>query len=230
MIAPGMSGTVRPQCFRIVLVFICVCLCSSVANLSGGVRAAGTAADADEAMLKAAGIASDGPSLAAYIKRRTVTVADEAHLKLLVRQLGDDSFKRREDASRQLVMLGSRARSFLQAALKDSDPEIARRAQDCLERIAKGTSANTMSAAVRVLRAASRRTPPRFSSTSCPPRLRSVSRSRSAKCCRLWPCATARPSRCSSRPWRTNPPPNVPPPAQPSPARSAPNRDPARGT
>lgn len=119
--------------------------------------AAERAADPDEATLKAAGIATDGPGLADYIKQRTVTVADEKRIKALVRRLGDDEFKAREEASRQLVMLGLRARSFLQTALKDPDPEIARRAQDCLERIAKGTSASAMSAAVRVL---ARRKPP----------------------------------------------------------------------
>jgi HEAT repeat protein len=125
--------------------------------LLGGVHAAEKAADPDEATLKAAGIPTDGPKLAAYIKERTVTVADEARIKALVRRLGDDEFKVREEASRQLVMLGSRARPFLQAAVKDHDPEIARRAQDCLERIAKGTTASAMSAAVRLL---ARRKPP----------------------------------------------------------------------
>lgn len=108
-------------------------------------------ADADIAILQAAGIPTDGPGLAAYIRQRTVTVADEAHIKVLVRQLGDDEFKARERASRQLVKLGSRVRPFLQAALKDDDPEIARRARDCLERIAKETSASALAAAVRVL-------------------------------------------------------------------------------
>ncbi|HTU19436.1 MAG TPA: HEAT repeat domain-containing protein [Gemmataceae bacterium] len=157
MIAPSLPGIVPPRRFRIVLCFLCVYLCSSVANLPGEVRAAETASDPDEAVLKAAGIATDGPNLAAYIKQRTVTVADENRIKALVRRLGDDAFKVRENASRQLVMLGSRARPFLQTALKDPDPEIARRAQDCLERIAKGTSATTMCAAVRML---ARRKPP----------------------------------------------------------------------
>lgn len=157
MIAPSLPGITRPRRSRLVLFFLCVSLCSSVAHLSGAVQGAGTAADSDEAVLKSAGIATDGPSLAAYIKQRTVTVADVERIKSLVRQLGADAFKTREEASRQLVLLGSRARSLLQIALKDPDPEIARRAQDCLERIAKGTSATTMSAAVRVL---ARRNPP----------------------------------------------------------------------
>jgi HEAT repeat protein len=121
-----------------------------------GTHTAETMADADESALKAAGIPTDGPGLAAYFKKRSTTASNEAHIKELVRRLGDDEFRTREEASRQLVMLGPRARPFLQAALKDADPEIVRRAGDCLERIARDTSVTALSAAVRVL---SRRRP-----------------------------------------------------------------------
>lgn len=151
MIAPGLPGIARLRCAWMALFFLCVCLFSSAANLPGRVRAAETGADSDEAVLKAAGIAVDGPGLVAYIKERTVNVADEERIKTLVRRLGDDAFKTREEASRQLVMIGPRARPFLQGAQRDPDPEIARRAQDCLDRIAKGTSVAAMRAAVRVL-------------------------------------------------------------------------------
>jgi hypothetical protein len=113
--------------------------------------AAEKAAEADMSVLKAAGIPTDASSLAAYFKRRTATLADQARIKELVRRLGNDEFKVREEASRQLVMLGPRARPFLQAALKDSDPEIVRRAQDCLESIARGVTGSSLCAAVRVL-------------------------------------------------------------------------------
>lgn len=122
-----------------------------------GIYAAETTADADESALKAAGIPTDGPGLATYFKKRTTTISNVARIKELVRRLGDDDFKTREEASRQLVMLGPRARPFLQIAIKDADPEIVRRAQDCLERIARGMSVTTLSAAVRVL---ARRRPP----------------------------------------------------------------------
>jgi hypothetical protein len=112
---------------------------------------AGEATDADVALLKAHGMATDGPGLVKFFQQRTTTLADEARLKELVRQLGDEQFKVREQASRQLVMFGSRARRYLQVASKDPDPEIARRAQDCLERIVQGARGNTISAAVRVL-------------------------------------------------------------------------------
>ncbi|HTU91671.1 MAG TPA: HEAT repeat domain-containing protein [Gemmataceae bacterium] len=119
--------------------------------LPAGIHAAESTADVDVSTLKAAGIPTDGPGLANYFKKRTVTVAKQSRIKELVRQLGDDDFKKREEASRQLVMFGSRARPFLQSALKDANAEIVRRAQDCLERIEQGTSSSTLSAAVRVL-------------------------------------------------------------------------------
>jgi HEAT repeat protein len=125
--------------------------------LPAGPHVTESTADADESALKAAGIPTDGPGLAAYFKKRTITIANVERLKELIRQLGDDDFKTREEASRKLVMFGPRARPFLQTALKDTDPEIARRAQDCLERIARGTSVTALSAAVRVL---ARRRPP----------------------------------------------------------------------
>jgi HEAT repeat protein len=149
MNASGLQGIIHPRCLSIVL-FICVQLCSSVANSFGS-------EDADEAALKAAGIPTDGPGLAAYFKSRTATVSNVERIKGLIRRLGDDDFKAREEASRKLAMLGPRARPFLQAALKDPDPEIVRRAQDCLERVARGTSVTALSAAVRVL---ARRRPP----------------------------------------------------------------------
>jgi hypothetical protein len=69
----------------------------------------------------------------------------------LVRQLGDDQFKVRETASHQLVSIGPRARPYLQAAVKDEDPEIARRARECLRRIGEGATSSVVAAAVRVL-------------------------------------------------------------------------------
>jgi hypothetical protein len=144
MSAPGLQGIIRPRRLPFLLFFICVYLYSSVAHSQGG-------EDADVSALKAVGIPTDGPGLATYFKRRTSTIADESHIKELVQRLGDDEFKVREEASRQLVMLGPRARPFLQVALKDSDPEIARRAQDCLDRIARGATSASLCAAVRVL-------------------------------------------------------------------------------
>src|SRR5262249_18782112 len=93
----------------------------------------------------------DGPGLLDFFRSRTLDGADDAHIKVLVRQLGDDAFVVREVASRKLVSIGPRAREILKAALKDADPEIARRAEDCLRQIRDGASTSVLLAAVRVL-------------------------------------------------------------------------------
>ncbi|HZV05735.1 MAG TPA: HEAT repeat domain-containing protein [Gemmataceae bacterium] len=130
---------------RLVALFVTLSPCHLVTLSSA------EAEDRDVKALKSAGIPTDGPGLASYFKRRTSTISDESRIKELVQRLGSDEFKVREEASRQLVMLGPRARPFLQVALKNSDPEIVRRAQDCLERIARGATSSSLCAAVRVL-------------------------------------------------------------------------------
>jgi HEAT repeat protein len=125
-----------------------------VALLATGLAAvAGTSPaepGADERMLRQSALPTDGPGLLAFFRNRSVDEAD-ARLSALVRQLGDDSFTRREQASRQLVTIGPRARAALQEALKDPDPEVVHRARECLEQIGKGASAQVIAAAVRVL-------------------------------------------------------------------------------
>lgn len=106
---------------------------------------------ADEQTLQQAGIAVDGPGLLAFFRQRTLDDSSEESIRKLIRQLGDDRFPKRQEASRKLVSIGPRARSFLQAAALDEDPEIARRARDCLRRIGAGSSSTVLTAAVRVL-------------------------------------------------------------------------------
>jgi hypothetical protein len=118
---------------------------------------AGAAQD-DERLLRGAGIPTDGPGLLDFFRSRTLDGADDARIKVLVRQLGDDAFAAREQASRKLVAIGPRAREVLKAALKDPDPEIARRAEDCLRQIHDGATTSVLVAAVRVL---ARHRPPR---------------------------------------------------------------------
>ncbi len=69
-------------------------------------RAAERAVLQDVALLKASGIATDGPGLVAFFRQRTRDRADETSIKTLIRRLGDDSFKIREKASKQLVTIG----------------------------------------------------------------------------------------------------------------------------
>lgn len=118
--------------------------------LSSAVCRGADAAD-DERMLKDAHIATDGPGLIAFFKQRTVGAADENRIKTLVKQLGDDDFSKREDASQQLIAIGGRARAALRQAVNDPDVEVKRRAQDCLKKIDQGVGAAVIAAGVRTV-------------------------------------------------------------------------------
>jgi hypothetical protein len=108
-------------------------------------------AAADERMLREARIPTDGPGLLEFLRSRTVDATDEARLRVLVRQLGDDSFEKREQATAQLVAAGVRAKPFLEQAAHDSDLEVAHRARECRQRIEQGSTSVVLAAAVRTL-------------------------------------------------------------------------------
>jgi hypothetical protein len=59
----------------------------------------------------------------------------------LIRRLGHDEFAVREQASADIIALGSAVTAELRAALDDLDPEIAQRAGRCLQLIEKGPHA-----------------------------------------------------------------------------------------
>jgi hypothetical protein len=69
----------------------------------------------------------------------------------LVRQLGSDEFDLREKASQALVAQGAAARKALQGATGSGDPEVARRARDCLRQLDKVESPEVLAAAARLL-------------------------------------------------------------------------------
>src|SRR5262245_26941143 len=72
-----------------------------------------TAADpdtsADEQLLKAAKIGTDNAALLDFFRNRTVSEEDRASIEKLIALLGDNSFKVRQKASADLVVLGSAA-------------------------------------------------------------------------------------------------------------------------
>jgi HEAT repeat protein len=105
----------------------------------------------DEQVLKDNKLPTDGPGLVEFFRRHIVQTADEARIQNLIRQLGDDDFNRREDASLQLNGLGLRARPFLQKAASDQDAEVAHRAKECLKQVDQGTAVGAVAAGIRVL-------------------------------------------------------------------------------
>jgi len=106
---------------------------------------------ADEKVLKDAKQATAGPGLLDFFRKQTLTDADLAKLKTLIKNLGDDSFQVREKASDELTARGAAAWSLLRQATKNDDAEISRRAQLCLDKITSEFGAPITAAAARLL-------------------------------------------------------------------------------
>jgi len=122
-----------------------------IAALLGTGRAPADEPTPDERILTENKVPTDGPGLLAFVRHLVLDDKAEARLKKLVKQLGDDDFDVREEASRLLVAAGAPARPFLIPASKDSDPEVSGRATKCLQQIELGLTSVVTSAAVRVL-------------------------------------------------------------------------------
>jgi hypothetical protein len=105
----------------------------------------------DHELLRAAQIPEDGPGVLAYLRKRIGKEGDAPRLRTLIRQLGDNSYAAREEASRELVAVGPPARALLRQAQADPDREIACRAERCLAQIDRSCDPEVLAAAVRVL-------------------------------------------------------------------------------
>jgi hypothetical protein len=113
---------------------------------------------ADEAVLKAAAVKSDNESLLAFFKRRTLLDSEREAIRKLVRQLGSESYRQREQAMAELISRGPAVSEMVREAARDKDLEISRRAEQCLARVQeKDVAIDVLPAAVRLL--AGRRPP-----------------------------------------------------------------------
>jgi hypothetical protein len=114
-----------------------VLLVAGCLALAGSARADGPAdtSAADEKALKEVGVKTDGPSLLAFFRRRTLTATDRGKAEELIRQLGAPAFKARELASAALIARGPVVLELLRRAQKNSDLEVSRRAERCIEKI-----------------------------------------------------------------------------------------------
>jgi HEAT repeats/PQQ-like domain len=90
---------------------------------------------ADEQMLKEAQVATDGPGLLEFFRKRTLMPEARKRIEMLLRQLGDNSFKVRSKASAELVAEGVIAIPFLRQAMRDKDLEVVYRAEECIRLI-----------------------------------------------------------------------------------------------
>jgi hypothetical protein len=120
--------------------------------LCAGAADAPASIQVDEQLLKDVKIPTDGPGLLDFFRKRTPSTDSAARTQALIRKLGDDSFKVRQQASEDLVAQGALALPLLRQAVKDTDLEVKRRARECIRRIEDtATTALQLSAAARVL-------------------------------------------------------------------------------
>jgi hypothetical protein len=141
---------------RVLNTCACVLLALAACFVSGSLiksnaAEASAALALDEQTLRDSKLPTDGPGLIEFFKNRTIDGTLDERVKALIKQLGDEDFEKREAASQGLIAIGARAKPALEKALKETDVEIIRRAEDCLKRINEGATATAISAAARVL-------------------------------------------------------------------------------
>ncbi len=105
----------------------------------------------DEQTLKLAGIATDGPALLEYFRRRTPRAAEQATLKQSAAQLGSSVYPVRVKATDDLISAGRSALPYLRDITRKGDAETARRAQYAIGVIEHNTRLALSATASRVL-------------------------------------------------------------------------------
>jgi HEAT repeat protein len=113
--------------------------------------AADNAVLSDEQMLRAAGLAADGPALLDFFRRRAAVSADQEKLKVLIRQLGESDPRKAERAAGELAAIGPPAVPLLRQAAREFDGERSGHARRCLEFLEGPNAAALPAAAARVL-------------------------------------------------------------------------------
>lgn len=104
--------------------------------------------------LRDAGVTPDGPGALALFRRRTLTDDERQRIAGLVKHLGDDAFAVRRKTAAELVHMGSKALPQLATVLRDPDPEVRRRAEECLRQIGiHDVSPDALCAAARLVAA-----------------------------------------------------------------------------
>jgi hypothetical protein len=106
----------------------------------------------DERVLRADGVGTNGADVLALFRKRTLSAEDLAGIPKLIRQLGDNEFDRREEATRKLASFGPPVVLLLQPATKDEDAEISRRSREIVAAIRAQGTAVPMAAARHVAR------------------------------------------------------------------------------
>jgi hypothetical protein len=118
-----------------------------VGGVVGGATANQPAASPDAEILKKAGLKTDGASLLAFFRKRSLPEDERATVAKLVRQLGSVIYSDRDDAAAELIQRGPAVGELVRAALVDHDLEIVRRAERCLAVIRENDVAGGVPAA-----------------------------------------------------------------------------------
>src|SRR5205085_407472 len=94
-----------------------------LATVLGSVRAdeAEELTKYDEQVLKNAGIGTNGADVLEFFRKRTLTADDLRTVPRLVRQLGDNDFDQREEASKKLTDFGPPVLPLLRPMMIDRD-------------------------------------------------------------------------------------------------------------
>jgi HEAT repeat protein len=95
--------------------------------------------------------AADGSALLEFFRKRTLSDEQRQRIQALIRQLGDDAFAVREKASSELAAMGDPVAPLLRLAIKSTDVEIARRAEECLQMLDKTRERLTPVTATRLI-------------------------------------------------------------------------------
>jgi hypothetical protein len=103
---------------------------------------------ADVSILRSAKLLTHDSALLDFFRQRTLTDAVRADVQDLIQKLGAKSFTAREKAAAALVQRGVVAVPLLRQASSSPDPEVVRRAAQCLKRIQAQDPGITVAAAV----------------------------------------------------------------------------------
>jgi HEAT repeat protein len=110
---------------------------------------------ADKTLLRESGIPLEPTALVHFLRQRTLDEDARVKLEALIRQLGNSSYRLREEATQKLLSMSTSVLPFLDAAARDHDLEIAHRAARVYEQIRRGPGTSQTLAAVRLLAALS---------------------------------------------------------------------------
>ena len=106
----------------------------------------------DEQLLKAAHLATDGPALLDFFRRRTAGFDSRQEIPRLIEQLDHNQFRIRQKAADRLVEIGPAALPILRRSLQGRNLEVTQRLERCIRDIEQPARLGLPAAAARLLK------------------------------------------------------------------------------